>query len=251
MRLGVVNFLNAWPLWGALENSSAVTLVPDIPSRLVAYLREGKVDAALISSIEFFRLGKGYTYHKGVCVGAKNRVASIRFFTADASLSFRETLTRLNIIYTDAASRSSVAQLKVILKELGINIPFQEIDNADEKIPQLAKGEGLIAIGDTALAHRTRLSFDVQQEYYSLFKRGFVYALWAYPTALQNSLDTLFTTAYKNYLANEEQLLKEAIRRFGFDADFTQEYLTKIIQHTLTPERANDLFFFVEKHKNI
>ncbi|MBV6492491.1 MAG: Chorismate dehydratase [Turneriella sp.] len=247
LRLGVVNFLNAYPLWGSLENDARVTLVPDIPSRLVTFLEEGRVDAALISSIEFFRLGKPFTYHPHVCVGAAKKVESIRFFVEDSTLSFQEVLSKIRVIYTDAASRSSVAQLRVILKKLKSDLSLHEVNQAEEKIPLLGTGEALLAIGDTALRHRTRPSYDLQSIYYSLFNRGFVYAIWVYREELKPRLDTLLEEAYVNYTQNGIALRRAAKRRFGFSADFTEEYLTRIIQHQLTKERREDLVFFARE----
>jgi chorismate dehydratase len=177
LRIGVVDFLNAWPLWAALEDRADITLDRDVPSALVKKLHAGEVDAALISSVEYFKLPDGYTYHPNLCIGAEQEVCSIRLFVPEKAAGFSATLSNTSVIYTDIASRSSVAQLRVMLRELKADIPLVEIDGAEEKIPQLKAGEALLSIGDTALRHRECPSFDLQAEYFALFsgfiRRGF------------------------------------------------------------------------------
>lgn len=247
MRIGVVNFLNAWPLWAALEKKPGVELVPDVPSALAQKLRAGDVDAALISSVEFFRLPEGYTYHPRLCIGAGKEVCSIRFFVPEPGASFAETLAETRVVYADIASRSSVAQLKLVLHAHEVDIPLVEVADAEERIPALQSGEALLSIGDTALRHRARPSFDLQAEYFAIFGRGFVYALWVYRKALQNELEGILDAAKAIYNQNAQAFRKVAVQRFGFPEAFTEDYLTRIIRHDLTAERRSDLEFFAEK----
>ena len=244
MRIGVVDFLNAWPLWGALENETGVTLIRDVPSALALKLRSGSVDCALISSVEYFRLPQGYSFHPTLCIAADHEVRSIRLFVTKREHAFDETVKHLSHIYTDAASRSSVAQLKAILAKLHADIPLREIEGAAEKIPHLRADEAILSIGDTALKFRERPSFDLQSEYYRLFGRGFVYALWVYPNSLRTQVEPLLDNAYEAYQADQLRLRAVAVERFGFPAAFTEEYLTRIIKHKLTAERRGDLEFF-------
>lgn len=246
-RIGVVNFLNAWPLWAALEKKPGVELLPGVPSALADKLRAGVVDAALISSVEFFRLPAGYTYHPRLCIGAEQEVCSIRFFVSQLQNSFAETLGQTRIIYTDIASRSSVAQLQLVLRELKADIPLQEVADAEERIPALQSGEALLSIGDTALRHRDRPSYDLQSEYFAVFQRGFVYALWVYRKGLQNELEGILDAAKAIYNQNAQAFRAVAVQRFGFPAGFTEDYLTRIIRHELTAERRSDLEFFAAK----
>lgn len=243
-QIGVVNFLNAWPLWASLEGRADIGLLPDVPSALAAKLRSGEVDAALISSVEFFRLPAGYAYHPGLCIGAENEVYSIRLFVPQPGDDFTSTLTKTRVIYTDIASRSSVAQLQVMLRQLKADIPLREINDAPARIPQLRPGEALLSIGDTALRFLEKPSFDLQREYFSMFGRGFVYALWVYRKGLQDELEPLLSEAYGIYVQNNAAFRKAAVTRFGFSAEFTDDYLTRVIRHELTPERRANLEFF-------
>ena len=109
------------------------------------------------------------------------------------------------------------------------------------------RGEALLSIGDTALRHRARPSFDLQTEYFAVFQRGFVYALWVYRKGLQNELEGILDAAKAIYNQNAGAFRKVAVQRFGFPEAFTEDYLTRIIRHELTAERRSDLEFFAQK----
>jgi chorismate dehydratase len=246
-RLGVVNFLNAYPLWAALEHEAGIQLVPDLPSRLAGELRAGNLDAALISSVEYLRHPAGFVYHPQLCIAALRESYSIRLFVPDARKDFVSCARKLHRIFTDVASRSSVAQLQVILHELGLSPQLEEVTDARERIAKLNDGEALLAIGDTALAHRALPSYDMQQEYFKLFGRGFVYALWVCHSSKAAELQPLLAQAYQRYRGDRKDYWKKAAARFGFGEEFVREYLTEVIQHELASEREADLRFFADR----
>lgn len=247
LRIGVVNFLNAYPLWGALEGVPNLALFPDVPSQLALKLRAGNLDAALISSVEYLRHREGFRYHPQLCVAAINESRSIRLFVRNSTAGFRESARNLRRIFTDAASRSSVAQLRVILHALGFAPQLEEITGAGGRIASLADGEALLAIGDTALLHMAEASYDLQKEYFNLFARGFVYALWVFHNEKAAELEELLLQAYRRYRGDTAVFWKKASERFGFGETFVAEYLTDVIQHELSPERQQDLQFFASR----
>lgn len=244
MRLGVVDFLNAYPLWAALEGSPSIELIRGVPSYLAEELFAGRLDAALISSVEYLRHPEGFTYHPDLCIAAERKVWSIRLFVKQAGVDFSQQVKKLRRIYTDIASRSSVAQLRLILREHKAEIVLEEISNIDEKISVLADDEALLTIGDIALKNKARPSYDLQEEYYRVFGHGFVYALWVYRKALQDQLAPILDQAYADYARDQSTYFSAAQKRFGFSAEFAVEYLTRVIQHRLTAERRADLEFF-------
>ena len=56
LKIGSVPFLNAWPLVHGLAEQEDVALRLELPPALAPLLRTGEVDAALVPSIEYFRL---------------------------------------------------------------------------------------------------------------------------------------------------------------------------------------------------
>lgn len=227
-----------------MEIHSPFAIIPDVPSALSRQLRAGTVDCALVSSIEYQRLGAGFAFDKTLAVAADREVWSIRFFVADKTQSFADTLQTLRVIYTDAASRSSVAQLEVVLKYLRVDLPLREIDDANDAISRIKPGEAVIAIGDTALKNIERPSFDLQREYYAMFQRSFVYAIWVYRKELAERLTPLLAAAYRYYQQSAAAYRRAAMQRFGFSEELTTAYLTRVIRYELNPERLADLDFF-------
>lgn len=268
LRIGVVDYLNAYPLWAALEpageihsnktganatlavESSRVELVRGVPSFLAQELLAGRVDAALISSVEYLRHREGLSFHPNLCISAAREVKSIRLFVHALEQPFVAQLRGIKKIYTDISSRSSVAQLRVMLAELKANPELEEIAHAGERIATLKDGEALLAIGDTALAHMHEPSFDLQREYFEIFAHGFVYALWVFRTEQSEQIIPVLSQAYQIYKADVSRYLRLATERFGFRGDFTESYLTEIIQHELSADRRADLEFFAAKLRN-
>lgn len=255
LRVGVVDYLNAYPLWAALEASEITTgaghdnveLVRGVPSFLVGELLAGRVDAALISSVEYLRHREGLSLHPELCISATRESKSIRLFVQAAKVPFAQQMKETTKIYTDVSSRSSVAQLQVLLRELGVRPALEEVTQAGDRIAALQSREALLAIGDTALLHRRDPSYDLQREYFGIFGRGFVYALWVFREDLSGEIVPVLSAAYNTYKADQSRYLDLATKRFGFPAGFTHEYLTQTISHELSAERWADLAFFAEK----
>ncbi|AFM11732.1 menaquinone biosynthetic enzyme MqnA/MqnD family protein [Turneriella parva] len=251
LRIGVVDYLNAYPLWAAMENHSGVKLLRGVPSFLAGELHAGRLDAALISSVEYLRHPQGFYYHDSLCIAATRESKSIRLFMPEVSKPFEAALQNVQTIFTDVSSRSSVAQLRVILNHLHVKPALVEVTGAADRIARLRQGEALLTIGDTALAHMAEPSYDLQQQYFALFQCGFVYALWVMREDKRNVLEPVLAAAHKEYSEDLPLYLDLAAKRFGFSPDFTQAYLMETIQHTFSPERKRDLDFFAERLKNM
>ena len=56
MRVGSVSFLNAKPLIHGLEGTPGIDLHLEVPSKLLAGLQEGRLDAALLPVIDYQRM---------------------------------------------------------------------------------------------------------------------------------------------------------------------------------------------------
>lgn len=258
LRIGVVNYLNAYPLWAALEqpdfplaspHAHTVEIVRGVPSFLAQELLAERVDAALISSVEYLRHREGLSFHPALCISATREVKSIRLFVQAVKQPFAAQMKSIKKIYTDISSRSSVAQLQVILAELNLRPVLHEITHAGERIATLNEDEALLSIGDTALGHMHEPSYDLQREYFHIFSHGFVYALWVFRESLSDTLVPVLSNAYQTYKGDLPRYLRLATERFGFPADFTKRYLTEIILHELSADRRADLEFFAAKLK--
>src|SRR5688572_122364 len=116
MRIGAVNYLNSKPLVAGLaELAPQVRLLFDLPSRLADSLAAGRLDVALIPSVEYFRTA-GYSIVSDACVACQGPVLSVK-------LHFRVPPKEVRRVALDEGSRTSAALSQILLAELYEVVP--------------------------------------------------------------------------------------------------------------------------------
>jgi chorismate dehydratase len=105
IRIGGVPYGVGAPLLTGLANDPAVAFVQAPPTRLIAQLRAGELDAALVSSIEAVRL-PGYRVAPGLGIACKREIRSVR--------AFRRRGTPIRSVGLDRSSATSVAMLRLL-----------------------------------------------------------------------------------------------------------------------------------------
>lgn len=111
MRVGAVNYLNSKPLVCGLEQHAPdLRLSFDLPSRLADSLAAGRLDVALIPTVEFFR-APGYSIVSDACVACRGPVLSVK-------LHFRVPPPQVRRVALDEGSRTSAALTKILLAQL-------------------------------------------------------------------------------------------------------------------------------------
>src|SRR5205814_1931505 len=151
LRIGCVKYLNARPLiygW-----SGAVDF--DHPAALCRKLEHGDLDVALVSSLEFLRRPI-YRIVDGVSISSRGSVYSV-------IVAHREELKRIQEIKLDPASETSVALLKCLLAERGLNPrlvswPRHPADEPTADHRQDADATPRLLIGDQAIRFRQKQS---------------------------------------------------------------------------------------------
>ncbi len=114
LKVGLVSYLNTAPLlWGLREETSSDWLfIEDHPTALNRGLREGNLDLALVSSLEYAKASENYLLAPDVSISATGRVGSVLLFGPPKL----EDLAGKKIILT-TASATSVALLKLLLED--------------------------------------------------------------------------------------------------------------------------------------
>src|SRR5262245_51673965 len=173
MRIGAVSYLNTKPLVYRLkELAPRHELVFDLPSRLADELAAGRLDVALIPSIEYFQ-NPNYTIVSDACIACRGPVRSVKLFS-------RVPLESIGTLALDEGSRTSVALVQILLREQhGVVpelLPFP-IDAAPESI----SADALLMIGDRAM-RRPRGQFAIELDLGDAWRRWsglpFVFAMW-------------------------------------------------------------------------
>ena len=140
MRIGAVSYLNTKPLvYGLAELAPQHELVFDLPSRLADDLAAGRLDVALIPSIEFFK-NPTYTIISDACIACRGPVRSVKLFS-------RVPPTDIRTLALDEGSRTSAALVRILLrKRFGIEPTFVPLP-IDAR-PESVAADALLLIGD-------------------------------------------------------------------------------------------------------
>src|SRR5215207_4451146 len=167
MRVGSVPYLNAVPLTRGIEDQ--IVLAP--PAQLARLLRDGKLDAALVSVTEVL-LTEGYDILDGIAVASLGEVKSV-------FLAHRKPLDEIDLVFCDSASLTSVNLLKVLLAERGLRPEMRPLLNYDDA----GFHDAVLLIGDPALkfvlAPHDHQIWDLGTAWMEFTNLPFVYAVWA------------------------------------------------------------------------
>ena len=172
--------MNSRPLDYGFRQNPNIRTVEDTPASLYQMLLSGKLDTALISSVECIRNEDKFSYCKSAGVCSKSEVSSILYLTSDPNRA-------PDYFLSDNGSRTSVALLQILLyKKFGKIIPNKKSD--PEKIPdQISASCAGLIIGDIAYSYNQLktdtgiFKIDLGKWWHDEEKLPFVYALWAYP----------------------------------------------------------------------
>ena len=171
-RMGAVQYLNTRPLVHGLAARGA-DVVYDLPSRLADHLATGRLDVALIPSIELFR-GNGYTVVSDACIGCRGPVMSVKLF-------FRTRPERVARLAVDEGSRTSGTLARILLAERHGVTPQIESLPIGSGLDDTA-ADAVLLIGDRAIgSHRGsfQLVWDLGDEWCRWTGLPFVFAVWA------------------------------------------------------------------------
>src|SRR5215510_10864999 len=211
MRIGAVSYLNTKPLvYGLAELAPQHELVFDLPSRLADDLAAGRLDVALIPSIEYFQ-NPAYRIVSDACIGCRGPVRSVKLLS-------RVPLESIRTLALDEGSRTSVALARILLQErFGLApklVPFP-IDAAPESI----RADALLMIGDRAMhppAGQFVAEWDLGDVWCRWSELPFVFAMWVAGEGCSGAdhLAAVLSQARDLGVANVESIAAEEHSRF-------------------------------------
>jgi len=154
-----------------LGDDPSVELVLEPPTRLIELLREGRLDAALVSSIEAFRT-PGYRVAPSLSICCEGPARSVRAFVRRGA--------KIRTVALDAGSETSVALLKVLLAKVlhAEGCAFTKVAPTLE--PDAFAEDLVLLIGDCGLRARAgqREVLDLGDLWHRWTGLPFVFALW-------------------------------------------------------------------------
>lgn len=174
LRIGGVPFGVGAPLLAGLDSDPAVAFTKAPPTALVQGLRDGTLDAALVSSVEAVR-APGYAVVPGLGIACKREIRSVR--------AFRRRGVPIRHVGLDAGSATSVALLRLLLATVHAEAtaPDLHFDTiAPTRTPATLPHDLVLLIGDAGLAADPggREVWDLGQQWRGWTGLPFVFAVW-------------------------------------------------------------------------
>ena len=243
IRVGAVSYLNTKPLvYGFRQGMMAdsIELIEEYPSKVAKMLVDDEIDIGLVP-VAVIPFLKEYHIVSDYGIACDGDVASVCLFS-DVPLE------EIKTILLDYQSRSSVALLKVLLKEQWKITP--ELIAAEAGYENTIKGTtaGLV-IGDRALQQRlkNKYIYDLGQGWKELTGLPFVFAAWISNKKLPADFINEFNKANDFGL----QKLAEVIKENPYVYYDLHKYYTENIKFKPQFDKLAVITLFLEKLKSI
>ncbi len=246
LRIGVVRYLNARPLWHGLEGDRGdFDLVIDHPSRLAEALSAGHLDLALIPSVEYLRgAQRGYRIIPEIAIAARGPVRSVKLFS-------RVEPSRIKRLALDDGSRTSQALARIWLDERhGVKPAVLESLPVGVS-PLESTADAVLLIGDRAMkSPGGDFSFvvDLAEAWVESTSLPFVFALWVARRDVELGDWPATLLACRDVgLQNAPAIAAEYGPRLGLDIPSALDYLTHVLSYDLGSAEIAGLRLFARK----
>ena len=238
IRVGAVSYLNTKPLIYGFEHgamSDKLTLELNYPSQLASSLQKGKLDIALLPVAAI----PGITNAEIISpygIAADHKVASVCLFS-------HVPIEEIQEIYLDYQSRTSVALLRILLRDYWRTRPML-LDAPENYISLIKDKTAGIIIGDRALEQLNNFEYvyDLAEAWRENTNLPFVFAAWV----TNQSLEADFVDEFNNTIAESLGHIPEVIENNPFSAYNLHTYYHENIQYTLNEEKQKGMTLFLK-----
>jgi len=245
LRIGIHDFLNAQPLLAPLEKKARAggwEIVTGAPGDIARHLSAGRLDVAMIPSVEYLREADRYHLVPGLSISSHGPVGTVLFVAC-------KPLRQIKTLALDQRSRTSVALLQLMLGNRFVS-QVEARPAAPDPEEMLKTHDAALIIGDQALHLKTgrpgRTVFDLSQEWYQRTGKTFVHAVVAvYPRDTVEEAALQLIREIKNPgNAARETIAKTYAREHQLNEAFCVDYLTKKIIYDLGEKELDGLAHF-------
>ncbi|HEY5391368.1 MAG TPA: menaquinone biosynthesis protein [Hanamia sp.] len=239
VRVGAVSYLNTKPLIYGIENGmikEEADLLIDYPSKIASMLLEDEIDVGLVP-VAIIPEMKEYHIISDYCIGSVGKVASVCLFS-------EVPLDKIETILLDYQSRTSVALLKVLIRDFWkIKVVFENTSgNYQTKISGTTAG---LVIGDRALQQRkiSPFIYDLGEEWEKFTGLPFVFAAWI----SNKKLDVGFIQKFNEANAFGLNKIDEVVNQNPYDVFDLHHYYTDCISFEMDEKKKKGLETFLKK----
>lgn len=238
IKVGAVSYLNTKPLIYGFQQGlmkTEVELLIDYPSKIASWLQHGQIDIGLVP-IAIIPTLKEYYLVSDYGIGCDGEVASVCLFS-------EVPLAEIKTILLDYQSRTSVALLKVLLREYwGISpVLIAATENYEQQITGTTAG---LVIGDRALEQRdqSKYTYDLGLAWKEMTGLPFVFAAWI----SNRPIDEDFVSRFEKAVYTGFNHLPEIARSHNSSFDLLN-YYTNCISYRLDDQKKKGLDLFLKK----
>ncbi len=230
LRVGKVSYLNTLPLFYSLKGFE---ITEGHPAELVKALREGRIDAGIVSSVEYFFNPEDYYVIPEVSISSRGRVRSVLLLSKKPL----NEIERIRITPNSLTSRYLLLYL------------FKEVYRKD--VEEVAEDEdAFLCIGDEALGigGEFTYSYDLGEEWYRGERLPFVFALFLVRRSVPPDL---VRKLHRSLIASLESFFKDLERDIvSLPERSLKDYFLSCIDYSLSDEHLRSLrrfFSFMER----
>jgi chorismate dehydratase len=246
LKLGVVPYLNALPLYFSLRERHDVEIVADFPARLGTRLQNGEFDAALLPVADHIR-GIGDGILGDAIVGATREVRSVLLFS-------KSEIENIKTVALDTSSHSSVALTRVLFRDLVKTNPHF-IDATPDLETMLENADAALLIGDPALLAAQNCDFkiyDLATLWHDLTSLSFVFAAWTARTDLQNRAEIagLLNNARDDGRTRINEIVAANLIKTSLPKTLITDYLRETIEYQMSASHRAGLEEFARRLHN-
>ena len=239
IKVGAVSYLNTKPLVYAFENGAMVNdmdLVFDYPSKVAQMLINDEIDLGLVPVAIIPQIPNAQII-SNFCIAATNPVASVCLFS-------KVPIQNIESVILDYQSRTSVALLKILLKDFW-KISPDFIASEAEFENEINGTTAALIIGDRALVQLNNFPFvyDLAEAWQKMTNLPFVFAAWVANKILPESFINSFNLSIKNSLAQVDTII-ESIEFRDYDLNI---YFKENIDYKLDDQKRKGLNLFLSK----
>ena len=242
IKISVVSYLNTIPFVYGLKHSELmhdIDLQLDYPSVCAYKLINGKVDLALVPIVILADFEEFYII-SDYCIGANGVVDTVCLYS---DVPIKE----INSISLDYQSKTSVALLKILLKEYWKLDP--ELKNSKPGFEKRIRGKraGLV-IGDRAfdLNNKHRYVYDLSAIWKEMTNLPFVFAVWVANTKLPEDFITNFNKALDRGLSDIDLALEKEGSNY-LNCSNPKDYLSNKISYILDAKKVEAMKLFLKR----
>jgi chorismate dehydratase len=239
IKIAAVSYLNTKPLTYGLESGElkdSIELKFFYPSEVAIRLLENKADIALLPVAALLSLNEYYII-SDYCISTEDEVASVCLFS-DVPLD------EIKTILLDYQSRTSVALLKILIKDYW-NITPKLVNGKEGFESEIGGTTAGLIIGDRALKRRkhSKYIYDLGTAWKAFTGKPFVFAVWVANKKLDQRFLDQFNLANASGLNHINQICKE----IDFPDYNICDYFTRNINYYLDDEKRASVFDFLKR----